>query len=121
MAGTNVELFQSVQFHYKKLGIHPSKIDQPLWFYAKNLLYITPSVLCLISMIAYFYSEAQNMMEYSSVFSICIGILLAIVYFSVIIWKATEIFKLIEQFDQFIEMSRQNSKNSKNIDGNFLY
>lgn len=105
MAGS-IQLFKSVRKYFQLLGIDQS---QPNGTYSLNwriALALFWYIQHLITVLAFFISEASSVLEYGTSFYGFISMVYCVYYFLILIWQRPRIFQLIENFQQFIEQSK---------------
>lgn len=98
-----VKLFQATQKFMRMLGIYPPEPHQSHSFNFKNLSIIFCSICSFFGVFVFFVFQAQTAMEFSVSFYASITILIIIAVFTINIWKAPTIFKLIELVEKFSE------------------
>lgn len=104
MAGSK-KLFQFVQKLFKILGIRPPQKNETLSFNSRNLFFLFCYAQLFLSMIAFFLFKAKTMLEYGSSFFMFITQFIIALFFLILMWRITNILKLIAEFEQFIEKS----------------
>lgn len=72
---------------------------------AKSLFFRISTMLLFISTAAYFLFEAQTADECGLSFYVSITVMTVTVYTSKIAWKLNKIFKLIRNYEEFIDKS----------------
>lgn len=98
----SIKLFEFVQKCYQFMGIHSFRINL---LNPKNLLFLVFPSTEMISMIAYILYKADSAKEYNSAFYLFNTNFGFTIYYLIIIWKMPNILQLIEQFQEFIEIS----------------
>lgn len=102
--------FQSIQIHFKVLGISAKQSRERSPFCTKHLMIILILSVAVSAQTKCIISLAETFEEYTT----CIyGIFTLIMYgieFGIHIWKMKQIFKFIENFKHLIESSELNQK-----------
>lgn len=113
MAGS-IKLFQFNQKHYKAIGIYPTQPNQKhSSFNLTNSIYLFCFVQFCISMTAFIWFEANNMLDYAiASFGLVTTIIIMAIYL-LTIWQKENTVKFIENCEEFIEKSKNNSRTSR--------
>lgn len=115
MAGS-IKLFQSLKSFYQTAGlvIQPTKSNRNYAFNAKNLFFlITPAVSC-VSELAYFMFQSESIIESAQTFYTALEAGACIFNFMIQFLKISDILKLIERLDCFVEESKELNSSEKN-------
>lgn len=106
MAGS-IKLFESLKEYFEFMAVHPPKSNQENRFNSMNLLIFLLFVLLFLSSVAFLIFEAKSAYDVSFSYYIATTLILAMVcYFPCIVFKITDIYSLITEFEGFIEMSK---------------
>lgn len=101
-----IKILELTQKNFATIGIHPNLVDQSYPFNGKNLLLfllLTSSVICNLM---YVIREAKTFDEYTqSVYMLSFAILTAIGSVS-LLWNVTELFNLINGFENLANTSK---------------
>lgn len=105
MAG-EIRLFRYVRKFYRMVGIYPpSKHQQRHPFDVKKTFGLASTIWVTISILWYFYFEANSTDEYAKGFIGTVSMLECLLYFLINSSKIKSILKLIRKFEDFIESS----------------
>lgn len=105
-----MKLFQSVQKYYRTLGVYAPQSNQNYAFNWRNLVVLFALTQGFIFTMAFCLLQAKTVREYGDSFYVSVTEFADAIYFLSNIWKMRKFFKLIEQFENFIEKSK-----SKNV------
>ena len=102
---TTVKLFQLTRIYYKTLGIYPTKPNQKYAFNLTSLFSFLSMITINISSASFFFFKAETIDEYLRSFYVSFTQFGFVFCFLVNIWKASNILKLIEDYEKFIQKS----------------
>lgn len=102
-----MRLFQSLQTFYRATGIYPHQSHRKCPINWKSLFIILTLIQFGILEGAYFLTKANSVDEYGSTFYTAISSFSSTMFFSINIWKMTEILRLIEKFEELINKSKK--------------
>lgn len=100
------------------MGIYSSQLNQNCLPNAKKLYFSLSLLHLLVSTAAFIVCEAKSIDEFANAFYLFSSGLSTLVFYSVPVCKAPQIFTLVEHFEEFIEKRKKNirlSTSSKRI------
>lgn len=104
-----MKIFQSVCKFYRNASIqtlsHSDYYHNFRFYYWKYLIYIVLPLGASISAMAYFLFKAHSIVEHADSFYVFSTGLANAIITTISIWKISNIFQLIEKFEEFIEKS----------------
>lgn len=99
-----IELFKFTQKTYQHIGIYPPASDQNRCPIKSKTCFVPFSLaICLSLSVAYFFSEANSMIEYGMSFYSTISLTLFITEHLLIFWQMQNILNFIGNCERFVE------------------
>lgn len=100
-----MKIFQSVKMYLARMGIKLQQQNQSHPFNAQNVFAFFVFGSCISLNSAYFFLVANSFVESTeSLYIICIAIVCTII-FTILIWKMSNLFDLINNFERIVEES----------------
>lgn len=103
----SIKLFRYVQYYYKTLSIYPSHLCQSCSINFRNICVFSSMVFIATTTFSYALFEAAELEERGRSLTAFFSSVLFIEFFVVNFLKMSKIRKLIENFEIFIESSKQ--------------
>lgn len=97
-----MKLFQSIRNHASVLGIWQPQPNVSI-FNLRNSFILFAYILFLTLTSKFFISEAQTFKEYTDCFYVIATCALKITCFTVTLWKISNIFQLMENFENVVQ------------------
>lgn len=104
-----IKLFKFVQRGYQTMGIYSFQSNRNRMPNAKKLYFSLSMLQLLASTTVLIVCDINSIDEFANALFTCSSSLCALVTYSVIVWKAPHIFKLIEHFEEFVEKRKHNT------------
>lgn len=108
-----MKLFQSICRFYQVVGIQPPQLNQNYSFRWMHLICVFFLIQLICTTVAFILFEAKSIVEYAEAFFPASTEIANMVNFIVCIFKITNIFQLIENFEKFIEKSEFYSQHTQ--------
>lgn len=102
--GDSIKLFKFIQKTYRDIGIYPPEPNQsrsPI--NSKNCFFLYCLAQFSLTSYAYFWFQANSMIEYGMVFYTCSTTILSIVVYLIQIWQMKKFLNFIENCERFVE------------------
>ena len=105
-AMANIEIFQSLKFYLKLMGIYEVELKLrnhkiPISLFQRvSILFYTS--LCVLTSIWYCLFEADSSHKFIQSFYLSLGHILVFIMYSVLLWKRNEIDHLIDEIEKTI-------------------
>ena len=103
---TELKLFQVVQSTFRSMGICRSESNQSNLLNAKTAFFLLSFVQLLCSSMPYLLYEAKSVGERADSFYVSLTNSVCLIYILLSMKKISNILKLIEQFQEFIQKSK---------------
>lgn len=98
--------FQSLSQFYQISGIFPLQPNQNCLLNSKNSYFLISMLTLLITTASFSFFKTASIADYGKSFYGVISVLIYSINFLITIYKSTDIFKLIDKFDKFMEKSK---------------
>lgn len=98
--------FQSLSQFYQISGIFPLQPNQNCLLNSKNSYFLISMLTLLITTASFSFFKTASIADYGKSFYGVISVLIYSINFLITIYKSSDIFKLIDKFDKFMEKSK---------------
>lgn len=101
---TQIKLFQSVQSFCRTMGVYPSnKSENLISLLLKRVFFGFSTIITFSALVAFFLIDAETVDEYTNAFHGSISELCQVIHFQIVALQMSNVLKLIEHFEVFIE------------------